>query len=865
VKGLPPEGPAELRRIFFEDSPARLERLAVGLGRLGEGGVADRDSLRIEAHSMCGAAGVLGLDGLAGLCGSVEDLLDEEEPDPQELRAAARLVHTARKRLAPPSLAPTRLRDRYLPHRFMAQLAVIFVLALIPAFGISIYDEIHGRSNTRALLRRDAAADAELAAAAERQVILGGQRLLTALSQVPQIRAPGSAGCPRVLSGFALRLRPYVRFGVLDGNGRVLCASAPVPAGFSAASLPIFREVRSTGRFSVAPLGLDPLGGGVAHVAIGQPLAGSRLHRGQLVAAISLGGLQDVLARVALPSGSSITVFDRRGVVLARRPQPKGYVGTRANLKSVLAAGPLGGASETKGSDGVSRVFASQSTGPWYVSVAIPTAPEYARLRHHLLVELLLVGGLGLLGLLLGLIGARRTLERPLAALVGTAGRLGGGDLTARTGVDSHGGELGDLAESIDSMAEALERRTDERERAVADLGSLTGELEQRVNARTVGLEEARDLADRGSEAKTAFLARLSHELRTPLNALRGFSKLLAAERLEPADRIEAAKHVSAAAEHMTRLVDELLDTARVEAGQLRVDLTSVSAAAVVDDVLSLAEALAADHGVALLAPEVPPGLTVRADRGRLRQALLNLVTNAVVYNRRGGTVTVRVDLREGRVLFDVLDTGAGIAAADLERLFIPYDRLGRGPESSGLGLGLALSRRIVEAMGGTISVESDEGVGTRFTIEVAETPAPRIGGDSVRLAPARANGKRRVLYVEDNPTSLKLVELMLRGRGIELISATTAAQGLAAARGSHVDLILLDRQLPDGSGEDVLRELRRDETLRAVPIVMLSGDASRETIRRVLEAGADDYLTKPLEVDRAAEAIERFLRGSHD
>jgi signal transduction histidine kinase/ActR/RegA family two-component response regulator len=584
-----------------------------------------------------------------------------------------------------------------------------------------------------------------------------------------------------------------------------------------------------------------------------------------LVGAISLAGLQDVIARVLLPPGSTITVYDRRGVVLARRPEPTGYVGTRADLKSVLAAGPLGGASEAKGSDGVGRVFASQSTGPWYVSVGIPSAPEYARLRHHLLVELLVVGGLGLLGLLLGLIGARRTLERPLAGLVGTARRLGGGDLSARTGVDSRGGELGDLAESIDSMAEALERRTDESQRAIADLGSLTGELEQRVNERTVGLEEARDLADRGSEAKTAFLARLSHELRTPLNALRGFSKLLAAESLDPADRIEAAKHVSAAAEHMTRLVEELLDTARVEAGQLRVDLTSVSAEAVVDDVLSLAGALAAEHGVALLTPEVPPGLTVRADRGRLRQALLNLVTNAVLYNRRGGTVTVRVDLREGRVLFDVLDTGAGIAAADLERLFIPYDRLGRGLESSGLGLGLALSRRIVEAMGGTIAVESEEGVGTRFTIELAEGPAARIGGDSVRLQPARANGDRRVLYVEDNPTSLKLVELMLRGRGIELISATTAAEGLAAARGSHVDLILLDRQLPDGSGEDVLRELRREETLRAVPIVMLSGDASRETIRRVLEAGADDYLTKPLEVDSAAEAIERFLRGSHD
>jgi signal transduction histidine kinase/ActR/RegA family two-component response regulator len=463
---------------------------------------------------------------------------------------------------------------------------------------------------------------------------------------------------------------------------------------------------------------------------------------------------------------------------------------------------------------------------------------------------------------LLGLVGANHALGRPIAALTSTARRLGSGDLSARTGLRPRGGELQDLAASIDAMAAELEAQVAERDRAAAKLEVLANELTTRVHDRTAALEQALDEADRASRAKTAFLSRLSHELRTPLNAIRGFSQLLTSKELTP-DQTEAAEHIAAGAEHMTLLVEELLDTARIETGEFRVELEPVALGSLLAETVAMSNGLATEHGVALLGPTVDPSVRVVADRSRLEQALLNVVKNAIVYNRNGGIVSLRVSRTTGpRVAIDVLDTGEGIASDALERVFLPYERLGRGVESDGLGLGLALSRRLVEAMGGDITVASEVGVGSRFTIELIEAEPGR--GDPSRRAPAAPAAERRpprrVLYIEDNATSMKLVELLLRGREIDFSGAATGAEGLAAARADRPDLILLDLQLPDQTGEDVLRALRAEPALRAVPIVMLSAQASRDTVRRLLEAGADDYLTKPLEVDRAADVIERLL-----
>ena len=847
---LQPGEIAQLEDIFRSDAPPRLRRLADALERLatdGSGG----EVARFEAHSLRGAAAIVGREDIRALCVSIEELVGEKEPDRDELLAAARLARQEARRLDPARLPPVlTLGQRLIPRRFMSLLAVILLLALVPAFGSLVYATIHGRHVAHRELAENAVADVRLAAAAQTELLTGGARLLSALGQVPEIRSGGAAACSRLLARFASRFYPYIDFRVAERTGRVLCSSTPEHP-VSVATSGVFRAVASTHRFSVGPLR-------GSLVVIEQPLRSARLPGAQIGAQIAPGSIQALLDGIPLPAGGSVALFDRNGSILARRPDPTQYVGTRTSLAPVRGLGSA--ATRTGAADG--RLIAYRTAGPWYVSVALSTGPEDASLINDLVVELALLAGLGLVGFTLGLMGARRSIGRPLAALVATARRIGGGDLSARTGVASHGGELSELALSMDAMAEALERRTEERERAVADLSTLSAVLEQRVRDRTAALEEVSRQADRASRAKTEFLSRLSHELRTPLNAIRGFSQLLSVETLPPA-QAEAAGHIAAGAEHMTALVEELLDSARIEAGDYRVELEPVALGEVVEEVLDFVGGLAAEHDVVLSPAAITIEGGVLADRDGLRQVLLNLVTNAVLYNRPGGVVTVQAErTATGRVLVDVLDTGQGIAAEDLADAFVPYERLGRGPETGGLGLGLSITKWIAEAMGGSIAVESDPGVGTRFTIDLPAAEEPRGVADVSRHAePATHEGSARVLYIEDDPTSMKLVELLLIGRGVEFVGAATAAEGLAAARANPPGLIMLDFHLPDGSGEDVLRALRAEPSLRAVPIVMVSAEASRDAVRLLLEAGADDYLTKPLEVDHAAGVIERLLR----
>jgi signal transduction histidine kinase/HPt (histidine-containing phosphotransfer) domain-containing protein len=863
VSPLSPSDRAELEAVFAAEAPERAERLADGLARLSGGRLDGRAAVQADAHALRGAAASAGRKDLADLARSIEELLEEPEPDPEELAAAARLLRQARLGAKEPDGRAGRAK-RLIPHGFMPQLAVIVFLALVPALAAEVYDTTQQRRNARSQVEREARIIASLGAESQRQVLVNGERLLELLGETPELRSGSATACNRLLARYATRFGPYQEFGVIDAAGTVTCASVALPrGGVSVAELPSFRAAREAGRFTVGGLERGVVGGRPV-VRIAKPI---RRDDGQTVlvgANIDLRELQRLLGRAHLPLDGAMAVFDQRGRVLARRPDPQRYVGSRADVRQIRALSRVSGTKDEEGLDGVRRIYAYAEAGPWYLRVGIPTKPAYSALTQKMLRELLLVAVLAAIGFGLALAGARRSFVRPLRTLVETTRRLGAGELGARTGIGRRGGELGELATSVDLMADSLERRTAERERAVMDLGRLTHELESRIRERTAALEAARQEADRASEAKTAFVARLSHELRTPLNAMRGFSQILAGEELPP-DQAEAARHVSAAAEHMTALVDELLDTARIEAGQFRLELSTVHVATVVASVVELAGSLAAEHDVTIALQEPEAGLAVVADGRRLRQALLNVVTNGITYNRRGGTVALRVDTASAdRVRLDVIDTGPGIAPGDLDRVFTPYDRLGLGPETSGLGIGLALSKRLVEAMGGTISVESELDVGTRFTIDLARAEAAAAPGDVPPEAlPARDLGRRRVLYIEDNLTSMKLVELLVRGPEIEFVGKTTAAEGLAAAREERPDLILLDLELPDRSGEDVLRELRAEPALRAVPIVMLSGVAERESVRRLLEAGADDYLTKPIELDRAAEVIDRFLRRS--
>jgi PAS domain S-box-containing protein len=417
---------------------------------------------------------------------------------------------------------------------------------------------------------------------------------------------------------------------------------------------------------------------------------------------------------------------------------------------------------------------------------------------------------------------------------------------------------------------EELERRVVER---TGELSAANANLQMEIAQR----HQAQQEAERANRAKSEFLSRMSHELRTPLNAILGFGQLLEMDPLD-AQQTHSVRHILKGGRHLLTLINEVLDIARIEAGKLDLELEPVPVRKLLDEVLAMMRPLADQRGIRL-----DQAASANGDRGRaaphvlanaqrLRQVLINLISNAIKYNREGGWVEVRCAgvsgaAEAGRLLrIAVSDSGQGIPAERMGELFAPFERL--GTEHSGVegsGLGLALSKRLIEAQNGSIEVESRPGIGSTFAVllPLAAAPEPLMRRDDL-LSSSMASGadpasgsdsdeppmRRTVLYIEDNLSNLNLVECLLKQEhGVELLAATEGGLGLKMALQYRPDLILLDVHLPDLPGEEVLRRLRADHVTRDIPVVMISADAIPAQIDALLAAGAQDYITKPLNV----------------
>ena len=379
-------------------------------------------------------------------------------------------------------------------------------------------------------------------------------------------------------------------------------------------------------------------------------------------------------------------------------------------------------------------------------------------------------------------------------------------------------------------------------------------------------LRAARDEAETANRAKSEFLSRMSHELRTPLNGILGFAQIL---QLDPsaAPHRAVADDLYDAGKRLLSLINEVLDISRVEAGEMPLSPEPVALAEVVREALNLVAPMADRRAVRTrVEPPTGPCEYVRADRQRLGQVLLNLLSNAVKYNRDGGAVTVTAaPAPGGRVRVGVTDTGPGIPADLAGRLFTPFDRLGAEATGvEGTGLGLALSRRLVEAMGGAIGADSEPGRGSTFWFELPAADAPVAAPPDpshpdLELPPP---GRHTVLYVEDNTANFRLIELALAHRpGVRLMAALHGGLGLELAAQHRPDLVLLDLHLPDLPGEEVFRRLRADPATRAIPVVVLSADATPGRVDRLRAAGVADYLTKPLDIRQFLRVLDDALR----
>jgi len=381
---------------------------------------------------------------------------------------------------------------------------------------------------------------------------------------------------------------------------------------------------------------------------------------------------------------------------------------------------------------------------------------------------------------------------------------------------------------------------------------------------------QAQLIAEAASRAKTDFLSRMSHELRTPLNAVLGFSQLLQAGLQDRIDQRERAQleTIRQAGWHLLALINDVLDVSRIESGRLEVQARGIDLRILLDEVLQLLEVQAEGWGVTL-APDYRqrPPAQAWGDPVRVRQVMLNVIGNAVKYNRPGGSVRIDMAAERGRVRVDVIDTGLGMTRDQLDHLFEPFNRLGRERGGiEGTGIGMALTQQLLELMNGAIQVESEAGCGTTVRLHLPAPPAQATEAPPPRAAAAPVAGggdapSGVVLYIEDNPVNLLIVEEMLaRWPQVRLVQAADGAEGLRLARQLRPDLVLLDMRLPDMDGAQVMAALQADPQTQALRVIALSAGALPEDAELALRSGAVDYWTKPLDIDRFLGEMRRLL-----
>ena len=391
-------------------------------------------------------------------------------------------------------------------------------------------------------------------------------------------------------------------------------------------------------------------------------------------------------------------------------------------------------------------------------------------------------------------------------------------------------------------------------------------------------LEKARIEAENANLAKSEFLSRMSHELRTPMNSILGFAQLMEMSEISPAHR-KGVNHILKSGKHLLDLINEVLDISRIEAGMISLSIEPVKLHNVILEMLDIVQSQALHRNQKIeLIPSPSDQLFVLADNQRLKQVLLNLFSNALKYNHESGSVQVKTELRQSgsaakpMIRISVIDTGLGIKPEEIDKIFLPFERIGaEKTKTEGTGLGLNVVKKLIEVMDGKVGVNSIPGVGSTFWIELEQAKYREFIDVSAILEPKQEMAEDlksgTILYFEDNNSNIELVDeiLGIHRPNVHLFTSISGKNAVELAKDIKPDLILLDLDLPDIHGREVFINLQADSGTKSIPVVIISADAMTHQIRKMLKAGAQDYLTKPIEIALFLKMVDKWIEKAEN
>lgn len=739
---------------------------------------------------------------------------------------------------------------RFLGFGLTTRLVLLTVIAVLPALAIQAYNEYDLRRAREDDIRQRVIQITRQFGEEMGELREGARQLLVALTRFSWIDTTDPTQCNQHLAALKAGLPNYDSLSVADSNGRTVCSSSPTTPAV-VADMPFFKRALATDGLAVGDYWQDPVSG-VQVIQFAMRFAGpDGKVAGVVSAALDLKWLTARLADRGLSTGASILIADRDGNIISRLPNPEVLIGK--NMRKThekIMDGNTAGWEEAKGVDGITRIFgyvpAALPPYDLFLSAGLPKAEAFTDIDRATErgVELIFAGLV--VAIIAALYGGWHFIKRPIQDLTRAAMNWRDGNYEARAVAGGSGSEFDHLTLAFNEMADAVSSRQAAQKKAEAELVELASTLEERVERRTEELA----LANR---VKSQFLANMSHEIRTPMNGVLGMLELLLSDELTPKQR-RFALTAFRSAESLLHIVNGVLDLSKIEAGKLYISAEPFNLHTMIEESVELFAGAARSKKInlaQLISPNTPRN--VIGDEGRIRQVLTNVLGNAIKFTSAGEVVlyvnATDLGADQTRVEFRVRDTGIGIPPEKQRDIFDIFAQADGSTTRryGGSGLGLSIARQLCEMMGGSISVESEPGVGSTFRFSITVGKMSDDASAEVSEDRPALKGKS-ALVVDDNETNLEIIESHLARMGVRTRPVTDpiAALGIleeSADNGILFDFVLIDKNLPTIDGCELARRIRANKMLSDVRIVMLSSSDDTGEMR----TGHERWLMKPV------------------